>query len=221
MKNFLTNLSTSKKLAIAAGMLGIIALFIGNPVNENKIFVNAKELSLSTVKESDKVELQTLADWLIKGNADYTLVDLRNEKDYSEYNIPSSINIKMEDLLTSDLMRNQKIILYGDDDISSAQSWFILKSANYKGVYILSGGMSGWKNEILFPRLAFNASPEEVEAFEKIKQVSTYFGGSPQIAVSEGETTTTLDATPPMPVLPKLTAPPAGQKVKKKKKEGC
>ncbi len=221
MKNFLTKLSSSKKLALVAALLGIMALFIGNPINENKIFVNAKELSLSTVKEKDKVELQTLADWLIKGNADFTLVDLRDEKDYSEYNIPSSINIKMEDLLTSDLMRNQKIILYSDDDIASAQAWFILKSDNYKGVYILSGGMPGWKNEILFPRLAFNASPEQVKAFEKLKQVSTYFGGSPQIAVSEGTTTTTLEAKPPMPVLPKLSAPPAGQKVKKKKKEGC
>jgi len=139
MKEWFMKLSISKKLAMAAALLGIIALFIANPTDDNKIYVNAKEMTLSTVKDQDKIDVMTLADWLIKEKPDFTLVDLRNEKEYTEYNIPTSVNIKMEDLLGSGLMRNQKIILYGTDDIAAAQAWFVLKSSNYKGVYILSG----------------------------------------------------------------------------------
>jgi len=175
MKNYIANLSISKKLALLAGFLAVLALVIGNSGNKNKINVNAKELALSTIKDQDKISTMTLAGWIIKEKLDFTLVDLRTEKEYAEYTIPGSINVRMEDLLNSDLKRNQKILLYGTDDISSAQAWFILKSSDYKGVYILSGGYNSWKNEILYPKRSANLSPEDSIKFEKIKQVSLHF----------------------------------------------
>jgi len=221
MKEWFMKLSISKKLAMAAALLGIIALFIANPTDDNKIYVNAKEMTLSTVKDQDKIDVMTLADWLIKEKPDFTLVDLRNEKEYTEYNIPTSVNIKMEDLLGSGLMRNQKIILYGTDDIAAAQAWFVLKSSNYKGVYILSGGLNEWKNQILFPKLALNATPEQAAAFEKVKQISSYFGGTPQLATAEQTTSAAVPTIKPAPALPKLSTPAVGGKAAKKKKEGC
>lgn len=221
MKEKYLKLSTPWKLAIVAGFLGFIALLIGDPSNKNVLEVNAKEIALSTLKTQDRVDVMTLADWLIKENADYTLVDLRTGKEFGEYNIPSSLNIPLESILNSDLMRNQKILLYGNDDIASAQAWFILKSSNYKAVYILKGGMNTWKNEILFPKLEATATAEQTLAFEKVKQVSLYFGGTPQI-VSSG-TATAISATPTaVTTVPKLTVPTV--KVgggAKKKKEGC
>lgn len=221
MKQMIMKLSTPWKLAILAGLLGFIALLIGDPANKNVIDVNAKEMALSTIKNQDRIDVMTLADWLIKENADYTLVDLRTEKEFSEYSIPNSVNIPIESLLTSDLMRNQKILLYGNDDVTSAQAWFILKSSNYKAVYILNGGMNAWKNEILFPKLEAAATAEQTAAFEKVKQVSLYFGGTPQI-VSGGTATTVAAQTASAPTMPKLTAP-AGKVGggAKKKKEGC
>lgn len=221
MKEMIMKLSTPKKLAAVAALLGFIALIIGNPSNKNVIDVNAKEIALATVKNQDRIEVMTLADWLIKENADYTLVDLRAEKEYGEYNIPTSVNIPIESLLNSDLMRNQKILLYGNDDVVAAQAWFILKSANYKAVYLLNGGMNAWKNEILFPKLDATATAEQTAAFEKVKQVSLHFGGTPQI-VFGGTATTVAAHTTTAPIMPKLTAP-AGKVGggAKKKKEGC
>ncbi len=220
MKEKLMKLSTPWKLAILAGILGFIALLIGNPSNKNVIDVNAKEMALATVKNQDRIDAMILADWLIKENADYTLVDLRTEKEFSEYSIPNSVNIPIESLLTSDLMRNQKILLYGNDDVASAQAWFILKSSNYKAVYILKGGMNAWKNEILFPKLDAAATAEQTAAFEKVKQVSLHFGGTPQI-VSGGTATTVAAQTITAPTMPKLTAPAGKIGGAKKKKEGC
>jgi rhodanese-related sulfurtransferase len=219
MKKYLLDLSINKKIAALAGLLAILALVIGNSGNSNKISVNAKVLALSTIKDQDKINTLTLADWIIKDKADFTLVDLRSEKGFSEYNIPNSINIKMEDLLNSDLKRNQKLLLFGNDDISSAQAWFILRSSNYKGVYILNGGMNSWKNEILYPKRPAILAPEDSIKFEKIKQVSLHFGGSPQMQSSESTSTAVVAPAPSVvPNLPKIIIP-AG--TTKKKKEGC
>lgn len=220
MKCPIEKLSTSKRLALIAALLGIAALLIGNPVNKNKISVNAKELALTTVGNNDKISVTELAEWLIEGKADFTLVDLRDEKSFNEYSIPGAINIQIENLLDSDLMRSEKIILYGQDDIVSAQAWFILKSANYKYVYILKGGLNEWKEKILYPKLAENASSEEKAEFEKVKQISLHFGGSPQIV--SGTTTLSVIQNVQTPSIPKIS-PPAGnlKSAPKKKREGC
>jgi sulfur-carrier protein adenylyltransferase/sulfurtransferase len=219
MKNYLADLSISKKLALLAGLLAVIALVIGNSGNKNKISVNAKELALSTIKDQDKINAITLADWLIKDKLDFTLVDLRSEKEFSDYTIPGAVNVPIETLLDSDLKRNQKILLCGNDDISSAQAWFILKSSDYKSVYILNGGMNSWKNEILYPRRSANLSPEDSLKFEKIKQVSLHFGGSPQMQMSESKSAPILaPSATVVPNLPKVTIPSG---TAKKKKEGC
>ena len=219
MKNYLLNLSTPKKLAALAVLLAVFALIIGNSGNKNKINVNAKELALAAIKDQDKINQTTLADWLIKDKLDFILVDLRPEKEFEEYSIPNSINVKMEDLLNSDLKRNQKIILYGNDDVTSAQAWFILKSSDYKGVYILNGGMNSWKNEILYPKRSAGLTPEDSIKFEKIKQVSLHFGGTPQILNAESTSNVVVTPSPKvLPNLPRVTIPSG---TTKKKKEGC
>jgi len=117
-------------------------------------------------------------------------------------------------------MRNEKILLFGDDDITSAQAWFILKSANYKNVYILKGGLNEWKDKILYPKLSENATAEEKNNFEKVKQISLHFGGTPQIVSG---TTTNVIQNVQTPSAPKIVQPPAGnlKNVPKKKREGC
>ncbi|NWG29857.1 MAG: rhodanese-like domain-containing protein [Ignavibacteriaceae bacterium] len=215
MKKFFSNLSTPKKLALLALLLGITAIFAGSPYMGSKVKVNTKELALSTVKNSDKVKPLELADWIIKSKADYTLVDVRSEDQFSEYNIPTSINIPLPELPESDLLRNQKIILYSDDDIAAAQAWFILKSKNFKGVYILDGGLNNWQEKVLFPKLTANASKEELEQFEKRKSISEFFGGQAQTGSEQvSETKVNLPT-------PKVTSQSTGTKTKKKKREGC
>lgn len=220
MKNWFTKLNISKKLALIAGLLAVFALLIGN-TNNTKISVDAKELALSTVKDNDQISTMLLADWLIKEKGDYTLVDLRNEKEYNEYSLPNAVNIKMEDLLGSELRRNEKILFFGANDIASAQAWFILKSAGYKGVYILKGGMQSWKNEVLFPTYTIGSSIQDSLKFESLKQVSLHFGGSPGVQSAGGlpSNAAITETKLVTPAAPKLTAP-KGTSVKKKK-EGC
>ena len=112
MKRYLANLSTNNKLGLVALVFGIIALFAGNPYGGSFINVNEKELALSTVNNSDKVSVNELADWIIKGKVDFELVDLRPKEKYNEYAIPNAQCIPLVQLPESDLLRNQKIIFY-------------------------------------------------------------------------------------------------------------
>ena len=217
MKKFLSNLTTNQKLGGVALVLGIIALFAGDPYAGTTIKVNEKDIALSTVGNSDKVSVTDLADWIIKDKADFELIDLRSEEKYNEYSIPNSQCIPLVQLSSSDLLRNQKIVLFSDDDVASSQAWFILKTKNYKGVYILDGGLDVWKEKVLFPKAPVNGSKEELAQFEKMKEVAKYFGGQAQTDSSVTETKTQIKLPTSNTSNVKTTAPTG----KKKKREGC
>ncbi len=205
-----------KKLALVAAILGFIAIFAADPYNTTTTEVNTKELAIKTLTQDNKIEPLTIADELINGFGNYRLVDLRAEAEYQKYFIPGAVNIPVTDILESGLLRNEKILLYSDDESIASQGWFLLKSAGYKGVYILDGGLDAWKEVILFPSLSSDAGKEEAAEFEKIAEISRFFGGTPQ--TTEG-TEISKDLKMPelkTPVQTNLTLPK-----KKKKREGC
>jgi rhodanese-related sulfurtransferase len=213
----LTRLSRNQMLALIAGLLGFLALFVATPYRGNSVTMNVKELGLLVEKTTDHVFVEDLADWVIKGRADYRLIDVRSAKEFDEYHIPTAENIPVGSLFDGALTRNEKIILYSEGGIHAAQAWFLLRAQGFATTYILKDGLAEWKDRILFPSLADNASPEEKAAFEKRKTVSAFFGGVPQTGSTDAK------AAPQM-VMPKLEAP-AGTAAKgtapKKKKEGC
>jgi rhodanese-related sulfurtransferase len=217
MKKFWSNLSLNKKLAFIGIALGVIALFAGDPYGGTTIKVNEKAIALSTVDNSDKISVTELADWIIKDKSDFELVDLRSEEKFNEYSIPNARCIPLPQISSSDLRRNQKIILFSDDDVAASQAWFILKSKNYKGVYILDGGLNAWKDKILFPKAPVNASKDELVEFEKMKEVAKFFGGQAQTDSSITEVKQEIKLPTPIVGTTKTTAPTA----KKKKREGC
>lgn len=216
MKNIWMQLTLNKRLAAIALLLGFAGLFAGSPYRGSRTSIDAKELGLIVDKEVDHVKVEELADWIIQGRADFRILDLRSEKEYNEYHIPNSENVMTSQLESYPLLRNEKIVLYSEGGIHSAQAWFLLRAKGYKGVYILLGGLEEWNDRILFPKLPANPSKEQLTAFDKMKEVSKFFGGSPQTGVEETKVAQTK-------AMPKLDMNTQKQPVKtgKKKKEGC
>jgi rhodanese-related sulfurtransferase len=219
MKNSYANLGLNAKLALLALILGFVALFAGNPYRGSEASLNTKELALIVEKTVDHVTVESLANWIIQGRSDYRLVDLRTEKEFAEYHIPTAEHIPITGLKDSSLGRNEKVVLYSEGGIHSAQAWMLLKAEKYKGVYILFGGLDEWKDRILFPHFPDNGTPELLKEFDKAKEVSKYFGGAPQ-------TGSVQEKSGLVPSLPKLDMPspgasPTSSDPKKKKKEGC
>ena len=150
----------------------MIAVLIGNPGAGARVTIDTQELAWIISREADHVTAAELADWLIAGREDYRLLDLRGEKDYAEYNIPSSENVPLATLIDTPLLRNEKLVLYGEGGVHAAQAWMLLAARGYKHVYMLKGGLDEWQDQILFPRLADSASAVQKAAFEKVKQIS-------------------------------------------------
>lgn len=217
--DFIQKIDLKIKLAFIAIFLGVIAFIISNPFDNVNAKINAKDLAVMVQKEVDHVNVEDLADWIIKGKSDYRLIDLRTESEFSEYNIPGSENIPITNLLDGELARNEKIILYSDGGIHSAQAWFLLKAKDFKNVYILRGGLEEWKDKILFPKLASNATDEEKAKFEISSAISRYFGGAPQVVTGNE---IKISVAQPKPA-PQIQAPQGSSSgsVKKKKREGC
>ncbi|MCF8241259.1 MAG: rhodanese-like domain-containing protein [Melioribacteraceae bacterium] len=216
MKNLFEKLSGSQKLAAAAILLGLFAAFAGDPFDNTYTKINTKEIALDAMNNSDKVDVRELAEWLIEAKADFRLIDLRTEEKFNEYFIPSAANIQPAELMNANLMRNEKIVLYADENTTAAQAWFLLKSKDYKAVYILEGGLDMWKDKVLFPKLASDADAEEKMEFAKFSEVSKFFGGMPQTGLEEIDKAEQKLPELKLPASTTLDIPK-----KKKKREGC
>jgi len=206
-----------QRLALTAFLLGAVALF-GNPYRGGGVTVRPQELAVIVETQVDHVRPLELAQWLMAGRSDYRLLDLRTEKEFAEYHIPNAENVPITALGDAGLERDEKIVVYSEGGIHSAQAWFLLRAQGYRGVYILFGGLDGWKDDVLFPVLPENATPEQTAEFARAKVLAEHFGGQARVggaAVASGA-----------PALPQIQAPvapvaPAGTAPAKKKKEGC
>ena len=214
-----------RALAAAALLLGVAAI-AGDPYRGSTVRIDTRELAGIVSREVDHVTPRELAGWIIEGRTDYRLIDLREEKDFAVYHIPTAENVPIARLPDYGLPRDEQIVLYSEGGIHSAQAWFLLKAQRYPGAYILLGGLEAWQDEVLYPTAPAAATPQESAAFERDAQVARFFGGGPRAAAAADSGR--LMAMPAMPSAPsvKVAPPPASAgggaaAPKKKRKEGC
>jgi rhodanese-related sulfurtransferase len=213
-------MSLERKLALLALALGVGALF-GEPHMGQSVRIDADELAAIVEGEVDHVTTPELADWIIQQRLDYRLIDLRSAADYADYHIPTAENVAITGLTTYPLERNEKILLYSNGGIHSAQAWFLLRARGYRGAYILLGGLQAWQDEVLFPVLLADATEQQHADFERMSAISLHFGGQPRVGVPGGDQ---FMSSAPVMQLPKVEAPamvPAMSRRKRGPKQGC
>jgi hypothetical protein len=217
----------NRALAAVAMLLGVVAI-AGNPHRGSTVRLDTQELATIVSSEVDHVTVQELADWIIQGRTEYRLIDLRSEDEYAAYHIPFAENVPVARLPGYGLGRNEKIVLYSEGGIHSAQAWLLLRAQRYPGAYILFGGLEAWRDEVLYPVVPAAATPQETAAFERAAQVARFFGGGPRVAA--GADSGARISLPVMPAAPGAgiappRAPAAGGPArpgaKQRRKEGC
>ena len=196
---------------------GFIALFVGNPYRGSKTLIDTKELAMIVGEKVDHVEATDLADRIIQGNIDYTLIDLRDAEEYNTYHIPTAINMELAAIDFDMLPRNETIILYSGGGIHSAQAWFLFKAKGYPSVYMILDGLNAWMGDVLYPVKPEGLQGEALAAFERRAKVAEFFGGKPVNAGPESESV----APPALPDAPAPVAAPIQNTGKRKKREGC
>lgn len=212
----------NQALALVALTLGVLAL-AGNPYRGHRVSVDTQELAVIVGTTVDHVTPQQLAGWIIAGATDYRLIDLRSPAEFTQYHIPTAENVPVAQLPDYGLARNEKIVLYSEGGIHSAQAWFLLKAEKYAGAYILFGGLEGWQDEVLNPVAPLHPTPQDAAAFERSVQVARFFGGAPRAADSTGAAPAPALLAAPAPATSPAPPPPApaGAARKKAKREGC
>jgi len=217
---FLSGLTLNQKLGALGLALGALAVF-ANVAPGHTVSVNAKELLTSVARQEDHVTPRELAAWIVEGRADYRLVDIRDAKAFAEYHIPGAENVPLAAVLDGALGRTDKIVLYGDGGVHAAQAWMVLKGRGFTRSYTLVEGLDAWKDEVLFPVLPTDASPEERARFELSVQVAKFFGGQPRAAAAAGAEPMALPTLPASAAVAAPTLPAGASAGPKKKREGC
>jgi len=214
----LPQLTVGQKLAALALALGALAL-LSQPHRGPFVKLDARALASVVEGQVDHVTAPELAAWIVEGRADYRLLDLRTADEYAKYHIPTAENVPLAGLPDYPLLRNEKVVLYSEGGIHSAQAWMLLRAQGYTAVYMVLGGLDAWQDEVLFPTLPADAGPQERARFERSAQVARFFGGQARTGGDAAASAAPVE-------LPKLTAPPpmpgpATPVARKKKKEGC
>lgn len=191
-------LSLNKKLAALAIVLGVIGILAGSPQESSAGKIDTNQLALEISKQSNIIKPADLAKSIIEGTNTFRMIDLRNDHEFLSGNIEGAENIPVAQINKSDLKRNEKILLYSNSDLETSQAWILLKSKNYKSVYMLKGGWSGWQKEV-FGIVEGQTTPS-----------GSMFGSKTTEEPVVGSTPTGIKPPPAMPA-----------KSGKKKKEGC
>jgi rhodanese-related sulfurtransferase len=211
-------LTLNQKLAALALVLGAVAL-LAQPHRGPFVKLDGRELALVVEQEVDHVTALELAAWIVEGRANYRLIDLRTADEYTAYHIPTAENVPLSDLVDYPLLRTEKVVLYSEGGIHSAQAWMLLRAQGHESAYMVLGGLEAWKDEVLYPAMPADASPRQRAQFERAAALAQFFGGQPRAAGATAATAAPVD-------LPKLMAPPptpgpATPVGRPKKKEGC
>lgn len=217
MLQFFTTLSTNQRLALLAFVLGLVAI-AATPARGGRVTVDAREMALLMEKGADRVPARTLADWIIQTRSDFRLIDLRDPAAFAAgLRIPTAENVPIGTLAQAGLARDEKILLVADDEARAAQAWFLLEAQGYKGVRIVEGGLRGWREQVMYPRV------DGVDAAQRarLEAISAHFGGAPR----SGETAAASDTMPELAVaqavVPVPPIPAAKKGAPAKKREGC
>lgn len=214
--------TTNRALAAAALALGALAM-AGQPMRGHVVTIDTQELAAIVGANVDRVRPVELADRIVQGASDYRLIDLRDAAAFTQYHIPTSENIPLTALPDAALTRNEKIILYADDNVRGAQAWMLLRAQGFTGVRTLQGGLAAWKDEVVFPVAPATPNAESDAQFARALQVAQFFGGRGRAASGNDAAPAMLIAAPAAPTA--TTAGPAATKgapaPAKKKKEGC
>jgi rhodanese-related sulfurtransferase len=222
MRRFLSTLTLNQKLAIAALLLGAGALF-AQPQAGHAVSISPRELARVVETESDQVTARDLAGWIIAGRANYRLLDVRDAAQYDAYHIPGAELVPLTSLPDRSFAPTEKLVVYADGAVRSAQAWFLLRAGGARNAYLLQGGLDAWKAEVLFPTMTAEPTPEQQRRDEERRNVAVHFGG--QALAAPGGGVPAAAAAVPAPTMPKVDAPPApaggNAASPRKRKEGC
>lgn len=172
-------------LAIAAALLGGLALLAGSPRMKDNARLDVSALAGVVQREEDHVTAVELAEWIRDGLPGLRIIDVRDSAAFESYHIPRAERMAMADVVSATIRPDETIVLYSDGGAHAAQAWVFLRALGHDKVYFLRGGLYEWLDDVMNPSISGAASPAERAEFERVSEVSRYFGGVPRVGEPE------------------------------------
>jgi rhodanese-related sulfurtransferase len=217
MFQFLRRLTLNQRLALLAFVLGLVAI-VATPTAGPRVSIDSREMALLMQKGADRVDVRTLAGWIIQSRADVRLVDVRAPAAFAAGpRVPSAENIPIAALADAGFGRDERILLVSDDEAQEAQAWFLLHAQGYKGVAIVRGGLRAWQEDVVFP----NVEGLDAAQRARVEAVSAHFGGAARAGSSGVSAAVTAPPAVAQAASPSLPVAGAKKPGPAKKREGC
>jgi rhodanese-related sulfurtransferase len=163
--------------------------------------VDAPGIVQNIVAEKNVVTPRQLARWIIEKNHDYQLIDIRQPWQFSDYHIPTAVNIPLEELFqpqgVKQLSRSKRIVLYGPNGGEAGQAQILLGVKDYTA-YALHEGITGWWNEIMTPVSVLN-SGQSPAGYLQAKQTREFFMGRANVGTKQSGVAPQVPSTPSAP----------------------
>lgn len=142
---------TREKFSAGLVLCGIIVAML--PANSLTFVVKPEKLMASILDEDTYYSVDEVARFMVSEDSTVRIIDVRSPGEFSQMNIPGSVNIPYNEFLNGDpgsfLSRDVKNIFYSNGDIDSNYALTIAMGLNYKSSYVMKGGLNEWFNTVM------------------------------------------------------------------------
>ena len=138
------------------------------------------DIAQAAARQTDRVNVEDLASWLVEGRQDFVLVDVRSGEDYERGHIAEARNIPIAELLAdealSGLPTDRKVIVYSNGSENGAKAATLLRVAGLDA-HVVTGGYNAWHNRVLNPDIPLEELDGESPQVSAQRAFSCYFVG--------------------------------------------
>ena len=197
-------------LAGAAALAGAVAPLAGSPYRGARVgsaapvtaagsargtmasgTIDVAELARAVAEQEDHVSAVELAAWLRARRPGLRVIDVRTASEFAAYHIPGAEHVPLEALAATRFAADETIVLYSELGVHGGQAWVFLRALGHHQVLFLRNGLHEWLDDVMSPTIAADAPAEAQAAFDRVAELSRWFGGTPRriavaAAVSDG-----------------------------------
>jgi rhodanese-related sulfurtransferase len=139
----------------------------------------------ASLTDADVVQPDELSAWMLSGEQGYLLIDLRPEAAYLEDAIKTALSVpaaSLDDALIKSLPAHRRLVVYANDTEEAIAAWQAVKR-HRTAVYVLAGGLSAWRDTVLYPTKPADDAPEAAwAAYQERLAVANYYLGKTEEA---------------------------------------
>ncbi len=133
-------------------LIGLSAFML--PDRQTDVINSSSDKEAVNTFKPDVMSSDEFAFRIIDGEKNLQVIDFRTPEQFKEMNMPNSVNLTYENLFGKDAAKilsinRRKYVFVADDEDSEKKAAYIAEELGYDNIFILSGGLNRFKEEIL------------------------------------------------------------------------